>query len=309
MRKVIGIGETILDILFRNDQPLAAVPGGSTLNAIVSLSRLGVATEFISETGDDHVSEIIRSFLKGNGIGTQSMCTYLERKSPISLAFLSDSADASYSFYKQYPEQRFTDVSLPVINPDDVLIIGSYYAVTPALRDIHLQLLKEAKKQGAIVYYDPNFRKPHRHEAIKLAPYILENLKYATIVRGSEDDFDCLFNLKGADQIYEEKIRFYCPRFIHTSGGGPVSLFVPGIRKDYQTEPIDTVSTVGAGDNFNAGMIYALIRQRIGLKDLDFLRESDWDKLIAMGQMLSKEVCMSTDNYISQDFAKQVQAM
>ena len=29
MRKVIGIGETILDILFKDEQPTAAVPGGS----------------------------------------------------------------------------------------------------------------------------------------------------------------------------------------------------------------------------------------------------------------------------------------
>ena len=28
MRKVFGIGETILDIIFRNDQPQKAVPGG-----------------------------------------------------------------------------------------------------------------------------------------------------------------------------------------------------------------------------------------------------------------------------------------
>ena len=32
MRKVIGIGETILDIIFRNEQPSAAVPGGSVFN-------------------------------------------------------------------------------------------------------------------------------------------------------------------------------------------------------------------------------------------------------------------------------------
>ncbi len=307
MRKVIGIGETILDILFRNDQPFAAVPGGSTLNAIVSLSRLGVATDFISETGDDHVSEIIRRFLTDNGIGTQGVYTYVDHKSPISLAFLSDSAEASYSFYKNYPEQRLLDATLPSIHPDDVIIIGSYYAVTPALREIHLQLLGEAQKQGAIIYYDPNFRKPHRHEALKLAPYILENLKYASIVRGSEDDFDCLFNLSGAEKIYDEKIKFFCPRFIHTSGSGPISLLTPGLRKEYQTESFQPVSTVGAGDNFNAGLIYGLISNRIGLNDLDYLKESDWDKLIKMGQMLSKEVCMSTENYISVPFGKKIQ--
>ena len=42
MRKVIGIGETILDILFKDSQPTAAVPGGSVFNGIISLGRLGV---------------------------------------------------------------------------------------------------------------------------------------------------------------------------------------------------------------------------------------------------------------------------
>ena len=32
MRKVIGIGETVLDIIFKNNQPDTAAPGGSTLN-------------------------------------------------------------------------------------------------------------------------------------------------------------------------------------------------------------------------------------------------------------------------------------
>lgn len=41
MRKVIGIGETILDILFRDGQPQAAVPGGSVYNAVISLGRMG----------------------------------------------------------------------------------------------------------------------------------------------------------------------------------------------------------------------------------------------------------------------------
>lgn len=41
MRKVIGIGETMLDIIFKNKKTIEAVPGGSTFNAIVSLERAG----------------------------------------------------------------------------------------------------------------------------------------------------------------------------------------------------------------------------------------------------------------------------
>ena len=48
MRKIIGIGETILDIIFRNNQPSHAVPGGSTFNTLISLGRLGVPYDSVS---------------------------------------------------------------------------------------------------------------------------------------------------------------------------------------------------------------------------------------------------------------------
>lgn len=64
MRKIIGIGETILDIIFRNNQPSHAVPGGSTFNTLISLGRLGVPATFISEIGKDTVGDIIIDFMK-----------------------------------------------------------------------------------------------------------------------------------------------------------------------------------------------------------------------------------------------------
>ena len=42
MRKIIGIGETVLDIIFKDGQPIGAYPGGSTFNAMVSLGRDGM---------------------------------------------------------------------------------------------------------------------------------------------------------------------------------------------------------------------------------------------------------------------------
>ena len=56
---IIGLGETILDIIFKDDKPSAAVPGGSTYNAIISLGRTGVPATIVTETGNDHVGDII----------------------------------------------------------------------------------------------------------------------------------------------------------------------------------------------------------------------------------------------------------
>lgn len=87
MRKVIGIGETILDVIFRNNHPYAAVPGGSVFNGLVSLGRMGVEVLFISELGNDHVGDIIEQFMRENHISTEYVDRFPDGKSPLSLAF------------------------------------------------------------------------------------------------------------------------------------------------------------------------------------------------------------------------------
>ena len=70
MRKVIGIGETIFDIIFKNEQPTAAVPGGSTFNGLISLGRMGQNVTMITETGNDRVGKTIKAFMEENGSAT-----------------------------------------------------------------------------------------------------------------------------------------------------------------------------------------------------------------------------------------------
>ena len=54
MRKIYAIGETVCDLIFKDDKPLAAKAGGSMLNASISLGRLKLPVNFISEFGNDH---------------------------------------------------------------------------------------------------------------------------------------------------------------------------------------------------------------------------------------------------------------
>ena len=75
MRSVFGIGETILDIIFKEEQPYKAVPGGSVFNGLVSLGRLRVPVTFISEVGKDQVGDLILRFMTQNHISTQ----YIDR--------------------------------------------------------------------------------------------------------------------------------------------------------------------------------------------------------------------------------------
>lgn len=305
MRKVIGIGETILDIIFEGNRPSAAVPGGSVFNGIVSLGRAGVNVCFISETGNDRVGNIILEFMRENGIPTEHVNVFPDGKSPVSLAFLNEQSDAEYIFYKDYPKQRL-DVSFPEIREDDIVIVGSYYALNPVLREKIVELLEMAREKKAIIYYDPNFRSSHKDEAIKLTSTIIENLEYADIVRGSAEDFFYMYGLSDTDKIYKDKIQFYCPTFICTAGAEQISLRTGSYKRDYPIEPLNAVSTIGAGDNFNAGLIYGMLKYDVRHRDLGNLGEETWDKIIGCGKSFAAEVCKGFSNSISKEFAERL---
>lgn len=303
MRKVFGIGETILDIIFRNDQPQKAVPGGSVFNGLISLGRMNVPVSFISELGNDRVGDMIRHFMEENHITTEFVDRFPDGKSPISLAFLDDEKNANYIFYKDYPAQRL-EVPLPRIEEDDIFIFGSYYALNPVLRPRMLEFLQYAQERKAIIYYDPNFRQAHAHEAIRLMPTVLENLEFADIVRGSDEDFRNLYGKDDTQEVYKEHIQFYCDRFLTTHGANGVNLYTRKFTHHYDSPDIQPLSTIGAGDNFNAGIIYGLLKYNVRHADLPSLDEETWGKIIRCGTDLASEVCQSYDNYISKEFAE-----
>ena len=309
MRHVIGIGETALDIIFKEDQPVGAVPGGSVLNSIISLGRSGISCSFISETGNDRVGQRILAFLRENGVDASCVYVYPDSKSPISLAFLNDHNDAEYLFYKDHPHDRL-EFTYPDIQPDDIVMFGSYFAVNPVIRPQVMAFLEYARQRGALLYYDVNFRASHRSEVMKLTPNILENLEMADIVRGSVEDFEVMFRMTDPDQVYRSQIAFYTKKFICTRGAQPLVLRAENnFKKEYQVESTETVSTVGAGDNFNAGLVYGLIANHITRQQIEQgLSEAQWDSIVSSALRFSANVCQRIDNYVSPEFGAQMKA-
>ena len=302
MSKVIGIGETVFDILFKNNQPVKAVPGGSVYNSIISLGRVGADATFISEVGDDKIGEIILSHLRDSGVDSTSVCSFSGGKSPLALAFLNERNDAEYLFYKDYPNNRL-EVDFPKIEKGDIVLYGSYFVLNPVLRAKTKAFLEYAKESGAILYYDINFRKNHVAERIKLGEALIENLEFADIVRGSADDFRYLYEMTDAEKIYKEKIKFYCPYFIFTSGDGDVKLFTKEFAEVFPVKQVEVVSTVGAGDNFNAGVVYGLLSAAVERDALSSLDREKWSRIISCGLDFSAHACTLIENYVDKEWA------
>ena len=301
MRRVIGIGETVLDILFKNDQPQKAVPGGSTFNSIVSLGRAGVPCAMVTQTGSDHIGDMICDFLRKNGVSNEFVCRHPNTKSHITLAFLDEHNDAQYEFYKDHASDLLDELKSErvkeLMSEGDIVLFGSFFAINPVIRPVVRKLLTEAHEAGAWLYYDVNFRKNHIADLPDVMPNIEENMRLASVVRGSMEDFDYLFGLQDPDAIYE-RVRSLCSTLILTDGARSIRVYTPETCETYPVAKIDTISTVGAGDNFNAGYIYA---KRQGI--------DDQSARIAMAQRWSQDVCQQLGNNISDELAKELKKL
>ncbi|MDP4222223.1 MAG: PfkB family carbohydrate kinase [Bacteroidota bacterium] len=304
MRKIYGIGETVFDIIFKNGQPQAAKPGGAMLNSSVSLGRIGLPVSFISEYGKDDVGNLIDEFLNINGVGTTFVHHFTGGKTGLALAFLNERNDASYTFYKNYPEKRL-DIEFPVLNEDDIVLCGSIYAITQEIRGKFTAFTKSAKENKAILIYDPNFRPTHSSDLDMLVPVIIENMKTAAIIRGSDEDFKNIFNAGNADEAWRVVSR-YCNCLVYTASSEGVYVRTVGYSGKFEVKKITPVSTIGAGDNFNAGMIAAIYKNNISRDHLETIGKEQWGKIVGMGVNFATEVCLSYENYISREFAEKL---
>jgi fructokinase len=300
MPRVYAIGETVLDIIFENDLPVSACVGGSMLNTAISLGRMHSPVSMITGYSQDQPGRMADNFLKQNGVDISLAEHYTDGKTTIALAFLDDAKKATYQFYHEWPSDQAQWI-LPEFVPRDLLLFGSVFSLRPLMRSYFIKLLEAARKTGICSIYDPNFRAAHLNHLEALKPAILSNLSYASIIRGSDEDFELIFGLTNPDAVFET-IRPYCQNLIITRGPDDILLYTTQFMKRYSIPPISVISTIGAGDSFNAGLLFSLRNFGTDSHSINSLSEHKWDVLINSGVACSSEVCRSKENYVKIGF-------
>lgn len=307
MRKIYCFGEAVYDIIFKNDTPVEAKPGGAMVNVAVTLGRLGLPVHFIGDFANDRVGQIIRNFLMKNRVDTTYITMYTNAKSRIALAFLDEKNNADYSFYKIRVDDML-HINFPVLQPDDILLFGSYYAIKPEIRQMVTGFLKQSKENNALIIYDPNFRQAHLKMLGQLKPFIEENIGLAAITKGSDEDFSNIFNAGNVDETYNSLMLFGCRSLIYTRNRYGVDLVTSKFRQHFDAIGLKPLSTVGAGDTFTAGMAYWFYHNNISLSDINDLSLEQYQMMITTAIEFATDVCKSYDNYVSLDFVSQLMA-
>jgi fructokinase len=266
------------------------------------MGRVGLPVSFISEYGQDDVGTLINDFLNENGVDSSSVHRFRDGSTSLALAFLNEKNDAHYTFYKDFPAKRL-DIEFPEIKNDDIVQCGSFYAIWPEIREKFKKFIRSAKDNGALVLYDPNFRPTHLSELSTLSPLIIENMQMTSLLRGSDEDFKNIFGADTPEEAWEV-VREYCKCLVYTANVDGVYVRTPSFSGKFPVRKITPVSTIGAGDNFNAGMLTAIYQYNFRRDQLEKLTEKDWGKIISSAVAFATHVCMSYENYVSVEFAK-----
>ncbi len=298
---VYTLGEMLLDVMVKQETetPREAFikhghPGGAMLNAAVSLARSGVATALISEAGEDDVAAFLVGFLQKNGVRTQFIKRHPHSPTSVAIARLDEQKKAHYTFLNNYPDRR------RLLSPGhffsaDILLFGSLYALDPAIRPEIQNILYAAIAAKSIIMYDPNIRKPEQFPNKKQKEALMENFRLATIIKGSDEDFDAVFGRQPAEKHILSLQKINPEALIFITLGAKGALSVQGnrmFRKKALKVPV--VSTIGAGDGFNAGVIAEIVNSSFTKGQLPLKME----KLLEGGIAYSAAVCNSVDNYI-----------
>ena len=113
------------------------------------------------------------------------------------------------------------------------------------------------------------------------------------------EDFMNIFGASDVDQAYIQVAKAGCKHLVYTKGSNGIDVRSYRHSCHYSVPPIRVISTIGAGDAFNAGLICALKDYKCDWSDT---LTWEWHEIILTGILFSANVCQSLDNYISVDF-------
>lgn len=249
-----GKNETGMQLFSRN-------PGGAPANVLVMAGKLGAKTAFIGKVGSDLFGSFLKETLQNEGVDVSGMVA--SREVPTTLAFvqLNEKGDRTFSFYRNPGADvclREDEVDETVLNQCGIFHFGSVSLTDEPSRTATLESVRKAKKAGAVVSYDPNYRPVLWRDEGLAVREMTRALELADVVKASEEELLLLTgesNLeKGARKLLERgpvlAVVTRGPKgaYFRTNGtSGPVSTF-----------DVPTVDTTGAGDAFWGALLSRL---------------------------------------------------
>ncbi|MHB1314489.1 MAG: carbohydrate kinase family protein [Christensenellales bacterium] len=268
MADVVALGELLIDFSPAGQGKMGnpvfeANPGGAPANCAAAVARLGGKSAYIGKVGKDFFGELILKALRQSGIDTSGVREI--QGVPTTMAFVSidGKGERNFSFVRKPGADIMleqSEVSYELIDKAKIFHFGSVSLTDRPVREATLAAAKYAVGKGKLVSYDPNYREPLWPDKDAALQWMTEGLRYAHIVKMSEEEMSLLTGTpqtdveRGARKILESgKKAVYIT--LGRKGAYYATQKSAGFVEGYKVKAIDTT---GCGDAFMGAILFQL---------------------------------------------------
>ncbi|MFC5591982.1 sugar kinase [Sporosarcina soli] len=265
---VLTIGDGLITLNPHENGPLRFVSGfsrkvgGAELNFAIGCARLGLQSKWVSRLGNDEFGRVIYNFARGEGIDVSNV-EFVEGY-PTSLNFKEIREDGSgKTFYYRQQSPILTlkpeDMTKELLEGIDMLhLSGVFLSIDPGNRKIIERVLKLAKEMSIPVSFDPNLRL--KMWTIEEARTTFEEVfPYVNILLTGLDEIELILGESSEEALVECAERFNIGQFVIKDGANGARAYIDGNWYEKEAFVVKPIDTVGAGDGFDAGYIYAYL--------------------------------------------------
>ena len=136
-------------------------PGGAPANLAVAASRLGAQTAFIGKVGADAFGRYLKEVLAENKVDVSGMAVDADHPTTMAVVSVDATGERDFSFYRSANADVMLckeDISDEALNAAKIVHFGSVSLTADPSRTATLDAAARAKKLGAVITYDPNYR-------------------------------------------------------------------------------------------------------------------------------------------------------
>jgi len=250
---VLVVGESLVDIVSREDGSEETFPGGSAANVAVAMARLGRDTGFVTSFADDTHGRLIAAHLAASGVRMVTDPHVVERTSS-ALATLQPDGSARYTFDIDW---RIGPVE--VTDPPLALHACSLGAVlAPGSDDV--RSLMERLRPTTTTSYDINMRPSVTGVGPQIARTVELTVALADLVKASDEDLEALYPGESEAAAAQRLLALGPAAVVVTRGADGAAWYAEDLAVAAAGVPVRVADTIGAGDTFGAAMIDALGR-------------------------------------------------
>jgi 2-dehydro-3-deoxygluconokinase len=265
--RAICVGEVLIELRRGGDGRFALSCGGDTFNTAVYLARAGLDVGFATAIGDDPYSDSVLALAAAEGIATDLVLRAPGRLPALCLVESGQNGERNLRYWRAgAPVHELFELA-DWMRVAEALVAAKliyFSGITLSLFSTNgigrfLAVLEVARRQGAKVAFDGNFRpRAWNGDLPRTRTVFVEALKRVDIALPTFDDEAVLWGDPSPEATVDRLQAFGIGEIVVKNGPNSALVATAGAEEFVPVpEVFVPVDTTAAGDGFNAGYLAA----------------------------------------------------